>query len=472
MIKKNIIQKNVVDIRLFKSSPSVSLQQEASAWCNEKLLPAIEKRLERYASKEEVIRLDTVSLELANPGKELTEELAEKVALEIERVIESKINSIIKDTEVKTQPKEKSFIETLIFFLLNGYLPWWSDVKTVADFYEQWNENRTGFSAEDTQALKEILRQPVAARRLASIHPQQILLQMLSTVFDAGYDSLEKHLMIAEKLKAIIHDKNLQENFIVNVKEILSTTIQRGKFLASDEVIFQMLSLIISRFQIDKDTVLTFFQDHSILSKSELAGIKKSLSKIAGKSPLSDESETFDKSAKKKEKQAKQKKEGIYISNAGLVIVAPFLPGFFQNIGVALNNGLNNKDLATAIVQWLVTGNEEYAEFELVLPKILCGMEPEDNITMIDAIPGTFKQEGVELLQSVIEHWSILKNTSIEGLRLNFLQREGKLSFIKNEWLLQVEQKAYDMLLQHLPWNISMIKLPWMPKLLKTEWVS
>ena len=76
------------------------------------------------------------------------------------------------------------------------------------------------------------------------------------------------------------------------------------------------------------------------------------------------------------------------------------------------------------------------------------------------------------MLQSVLEYWTILKNTSIESLRESFLMRAGKLSFDGKEWLLQVEQKGYDVLLQNLPWNISMIKLPWMKYLLRTEWVK
>jgi hypothetical protein len=81
------------------------------------------------------------------------------------------------------------------------------------------------------------------------------------------------------------------------------------------------------------------------------------------------------------------------------------------------------------------------------------------------------KEEANNLLQSVVEHWSILKNTSVAGLQESFLQRNGKLLFKEHEWNLQVEQRPYDMLLQNLPWNISMIKLSWMPHLLRTEWV-
>jgi hypothetical protein len=76
-----------------------------------------------------------------------------------------------------------------------------------------------------------------------------------------------------------------------------------------------------------------------------------------------------------------------------------------------------------------------------------------------------------EMLLSLIEYWAVLKNTSIDGLRESFLKRNGKLSRLNDEWLLQVEQKPFDMLVQQLPWSISMIKLPWMTHLLKTEWV-
>ena len=78
--------------------------------------------------------------------------------------------------------------------------------------------------------------------------------------------------------------------------------------------------------------------------------------------------------------------------------------------------------------------------------------------------------EANDLLLSVIEYWSILKDTTPDGLRESFLKRDGKLVFKNKEWLLQVEQKGYDMLLQHLPWNINMILLPWMKHLLKCEW--
>jgi hypothetical protein len=74
------------------------------------------------------------------------------------------------------------------------------------------------------------------------------------------------------------------------------------------------------------------------------------------------------------------------------------------------------------------------------------------------------------LLQSVIEHWAVLKNTSPEGLRESFLQREGRLVFQNDQWELTVQKQAHDILLDYLPWNISMVRLLWMPYPLIVKW--
>ncbi|MFN0276475.1 MAG: contractile injection system tape measure protein, partial [Chitinophagales bacterium] len=80
------------------------------------------------------------------------------------------------------------------------------------------------------------------------------------------------------------------------------------------------------------------------------------------------------------------------------------------------------------------------------------------------------KQEVDDVLHSIIKHWTVLKNTSLDSLRNTFLQREGKLTFLDDEWLLQVEQKTVDILMNKMPWGVSYIKLPWMKHVLRTEW--
>jgi hypothetical protein len=163
--------------------------------------------------------------------------------------------------------------------------------------------------------------------------------------------------------------------------------------------------------------------------------------------------------------------EGIYIDNAGLIIVAGFLPAIFKKLELVSDDKITDINKAVCLVHYLAAAKENVAEFELGLAKILCGLEMETPVDTDIGFSDSEKNEANELLLSVIEYWSILKTTSVEGLRQSFLLRSGKLSFTNDEWLLQVEQKPYDMLLKSLSWNITMIRLPWMKKILKIEWI-
>lgn len=74
------------------------------------------------------------------------------------------------------------------------------------------------------------------------------------------------------------------------------------------------------------------------------------------------------------------------------------------------------------------------------------------------------------LLKAVTQQWEPLRNTSVNGLREAFLQRNGRLETEDERYLLRVEKKAYDMLLDKLPWSIGMIKTSWMEKVIYVEW--
>ena len=80
-------------------------------------------------------------------------------------------------------------------------------------------------------------------------------------------------------------------------------------------------------------------------------------------------------------------------------------------------------------------------------------------------------EEAAAMLEAVIRHWEVLKNTSIDGLRSAFLNRPGKVTPREDGgWLLQVEASGVDILLDQLPWTVSMIKLPWMNTMMWVEW--
>ena len=163
----------------------------------------------------------------------------------------------------------------------------------------------------------------------------------------------------------------------------------------------------------------------------------------------------------------------LYLRNAGLVLLHPYLPAHFEHLGLVkdkafVDEGARQK--AIYQLQHLATGDEQEPEYSLTLNKLLCGHPLEQPLARDTVLSEAERAEAENLLKAVICNWPALKNTSPDGLREGFLLREGKLTRNPFDWLLQVEQKTLDILLGRLPWGLSLIKLPWMPEMLRVEW--
>jgi hypothetical protein len=124
------------------------------------------------------------------------------------------------------------------------------------------------------------------------------------------------------------------------------------------------------------------------------------------------------------------------------------------------------------VLEYLAAGKGECPEFSLSLNKIICGMQPDEVPVINEQWCAALEAECDDLLDSVIHHWTALKNTGRDALREAFLQRPGKLTAGDNGWLLQVEQKAVDVLLTRLPWGMGVIKLPWTDNKIFVEWTG
>lgn len=163
----------------------------------------------------------------------------------------------------------------------------------------------------------------------------------------------------------------------------------------------------------------------------------------------------------------------IYTSCAGLVLLHPFLVAFLKECGLMPNPDFQSdedRSQAVRLFSFLATGEEGLPEYQLLLPKLLCNMAWETPLLPVP--PFTEKEKTIcnELLQAVINHWKALRNTTPDGLRGAFLQREGKLCPRNNGWLLEVERRPQDVLFSKLPWGVSLIKLPWMTGFLHVSW--
>jgi hypothetical protein len=164
---------------------------------------------------------------------------------------------------------------------------------------------------------------------------------------------------------------------------------------------------------------------------------------------------------------------GVFVSNAGLVLLWPFFTRLFTRCGWL--NGMQFASPEAAyravhLLHYIATKQEQPPEYQLVLNKLLCGISKAAPVVKELELTTEEKQIGEELLGAVIKQWTVLGNTNVQGLRETFLERSGQLLFTPEHVVLRVERKAFDKLLGRLPWAINLIRLPWMKQPLYVEW--
>jgi hypothetical protein len=163
----------------------------------------------------------------------------------------------------------------------------------------------------------------------------------------------------------------------------------------------------------------------------------------------------------------------LFINNAGLIILAPYMGVLFERCGLTNNGTFKDNEAefkAIQLLDYAVTGETISGEHDLILQKILCGIPVQNPIDISVEISTDQKAIVDDLLVAITQQWPGLENSTIDSLRGSFLIRDGKLEEMEDSIYLKVEQKPFDVLLDRIPWNISSIKLSWMPKLLKVIW--
>jgi hypothetical protein len=164
----------------------------------------------------------------------------------------------------------------------------------------------------------------------------------------------------------------------------------------------------------------------------------------------------------------------LYVEDAGLVILWPFLERLFLRAGVlGEHRGFLDEAAqlqAVALVNSLATADPAPLEFRLPLAKLLCGRSFESDFALERPLAPEQLAEGDRLLAAVIDRVPALGEPSIPELRAGFLARPGALGARDGAWLLQVERRPHDAVLDRFPWSWGWVRLPWMPGPLRVEW--
>jgi hypothetical protein len=398
--------------------------------------------------------------------------------------------------------RELSF-EALQYFLVTGNLPWFAGKRGeyfIADLFKE-------LFNEDEETLREFIFSNLNNDRFIerlTANLDSIFLDRIIDLIGLEYDRFiiikrDFNNLIAQlvsSLKSEIGNLNSEEARVTlagrtyEKEELLRLLHQFEDFQARYEnepdrlTLEFILKMIAGKNDISIPGKFSELFERLLSGKTEVSStilnvlmskkyeaFKELQSKInAIKFQLKDYVQTVNKSS---EIQSGIKEVRFYISNAGLILIANYLPAFFHQLKL-LNNGnfINNASQLKAIflLHYLCSGKEEITEYIVPLNKILCGLQLDDPIPQKFLLGEEEKQECFELLNAIIENWERIGNISIEGFREAFLNREGVLFFENNQWTLKVERKGYDVLLDSLPWSFGYTKLSWMQDSILTEW--
>lgn len=453
------------------------VQSSGLASCIEKSVADILPLLDRKFKKKWV-RLDSLSIEVSVKNRQLND-LDKLISQALEDAIQDFGNNQESHTKKDAQEfKNFSPQEVFVYFLQHGKMPWFSAKLE----WEKLDFTSTSFIAE----LRELLHSSSRIReRLVSQFTVDQVKEMLSTLNSSK--TITRLFQFAELVKA--HSKNHSERFAAGfrlrqtiLKTFLDHTQKGESTIDFESFLKQYWPLFIVEVKKEcNGEHETFLQFLTTELKTHFS-IKLHLSKnAASKSSIEDGIiSTKEKNNYRKQNDVlkeiwEEEKSGgqQMVANAGIVLLHPFLARFFNKVGLLANNqfiSLEHQQRGICLLYNLATGELVFPEEKLVLCKYLCNYPQKLPVPRELPISNFELQEIDTVLHSAIEHWTALKRTSKDGLRVNFLQRKGLIEEDSIGQTIHVENHAADILLDQLPWGLSTIHLPWLPDLLTIKW--
>jgi len=473
---QHIIKKQVIDLTLYKKKDAFQIQHLISEHYWREVVPVIEKAFDAASSSNEIISIDTLEIDLGF----ITIKDIEKGQLQIEvaKKISEQLNIEINNLSSKQKTSKQAIILNVagqwMFYMEHGYLPW-NVIKINTSWYQDVLE-AFATNAIMIGRLRLLIKNKYVVRRIIFQHDEKFLQSLIETLTAEKQEALAGIINEITELLYFIYyktsdissfeKKELKQKIWQQTLELIASKESK---LSPEKIAFMLLR----ENSISKETIENLpgsFLFNERLTADVLKQIKKA--------PADEKQNEFkEKKSVNKEIEnsdvIKIAEDGIFVQYAGLVLLHPFLKVFFKNLSLVSETGfvdVVSHQKALYLLNYFATGNTKPEEHELVIPKILCAWsieEPVDN--NIELMPGELA-EADNLLAEVIQQWEVLKGTSINGLREEFLQRNGKF-YTKNENLyLQVESNSIDILLDYLPWSLNIINLPWMSNVLRIEW--
>jgi hypothetical protein len=510
-MQHHVIKRQLLEVTVQEAASAFGLQQRLSRLARSRLIPLIAGHCSELSSPDVIHRIDSLELDLGElPLKDFEEALIKKFDAEFPRKLGDAIGqqSAGRRQEIRTA----AYLELFTCFIQSGTFPWWADTGETGLL----EKSIVWLTARAPGAFK-----PFVAEFLTQENYRKRLIQHLSNGALIGLAGLYSSTLGAFAGRVF---ENMSTVFL-SVDGLNKLAVQRQGFgiwsailsalcffgpTSADRVGFiQNLLLRIASESGITGTVLLdrMLQAIDLVAKtehsfsSELPAILETLreQEAISKTRLESTVGTLHGSSRNRSNTREPDTRGLaepaasslfkleanvnigfsdsdeaYITNAGLVILWPFLIRFFERLGLVEERRFKDgaaPHRAVRLLQYLADPwQEPPLEYLLVLNKVLCGIPVDEVFDFGLPLTELEIEECNKVLTAAVEQAPILHNMSAAAFRATFLLRRGQLSTRDGVWLLRVERETYDVVLDRFPWSIGWLKLPWMEDPMQVEW--
>ena len=463
------IRREILDVEVHGTeADGVTLQRRLSDVCSDVLGPALEAAFARVDPGDGHVMIERLAIDLGDISLErLDAELTDAVHREVadyfrRHPVPSGPRPASEASEVQRLTLAETVDEGLLVFLRTGRLPWSFRVppgsrleQIVLDAWDGADAER-GPPPAVRARLSEVLGLPSVRTRLIT----QFSPEFVTTVLRG----------IAPALAATVEEI---QPAIAAISSLSRTGAAFGKEVWDNA----LLAASAGRQPGPSELVRAAWRGLAPIARADpvfAAAVERrwpGVTEYHDASPVLDEVEASRPILSAPPVDLAEEPGGILVDSAGLVLIHPFLPRFFEGLGLATVDELVEPGRAVCLLHHLATGDMTAPEHQLTLAKVLCGVRLDEPTEADVGLTEAETEEAIALLDAAMGHWGALGGSSPDALRGGFLMRPGTLAADADEdWLLRVEARAVDILLDQLPWGLSLVKLPWMDRLLRVEW--
>ncbi|MCS3870515.1 hypothetical protein J3D55_003431 [Chryseobacterium ginsenosidimutans] len=504
MKQDHIIQKVFVEITVNNKEKAFYIKDDINSFLSIDVFPEIEKQINalEYKLADHTLQIPRLELTLDVKSSSLNAELKDKIA----QLFKEELSEITKPVEIADQETEsdskaylienqEKMIQTFIYFLEKGSMPWWNSDKKGVSFLKPTVFETLILSDNFQKSIIPILSKPNVQERIINQLSNEQISQLCLTVLKNKDLKINLEVDIIHRISKLSHtERQIVWRLVLSaLSEYLKTSNSNHlrEYLLQQIVKIESVSAGFLQSKNNQQNLKTVVEIFSFIKENEVLEIIKNNSEDTFENAkdksenAKDNPENAEVSTEKIHKKNTEVQEGLsrndkdlnqndgqYVQNAGLILIHPFIKTFFEHCDLldTKTQQLTDPELCAHLLHYIATGKTNAPEYDMVFEKFLCNIPMNQTVNRHIKLSRKHKTQAKNVIESVLHNWNPMKKSSAALLQNEFFQRSGKLVVTDHDYTLTVERKAQDILLDKLGWGIGLVKLPWKEKFIFINW--